>query len=289
MMAKRLGKGISALIPEFPEGTELVYKVAEIDVGKISANPQQPRKEFKVQSMEELKYSIREKGIIQPITVRQVDGGFELIAGERRLRASLELGMATIPAYVLPVSSDVEMMELALVENVQREDLNAVDEAQAYALLANTFNLSHEEISQKVGKDRSTITNSIRLLNLPDPILKDVRDGNLSAGHARPLLTLGSEQQQINLWHRIRRDGLSVRAVEALTKKATDEKPIEKNAPVPQKPPYFQELEEKLMKVIGSRVHIRGNESKGCIEIEFYSREDLTRLIEILDSIEESV
>ena len=287
MTGKHLGKGLSAIIPEFPEGIEQVYNTAEVEVAKIRFNPQQPRKDFNPQAMLELIMSIQEKGVIQPITIRQTDDGFELIAGERRLRACQELGLKTIPAYILPVKSDAEMLELALIENVQREDLNPVDEAHAYQMLADTFNLSHEEIARKVGKDRSTITNTLRLLNLPDVILQDLRQGALSAGHARPLLSLSSPQQQIHLWERIKRDGLSVRVVENLAKN-----PPAKTAPgtspaQPKKSPMLKATESRLMQILGTKVRIKGHEGKGTLEVEFYSKEDLARLLDLFESIED--
>ena len=287
MTVKRLGKGISAIIPEYPQGMELVYKVAEVELDNICTNPNQPRKNFNEEAMAELKQSIREKGIIQPITIRQIDEGFELIAGERRLIASRELGLKTIPSYILPVESDAEMVELALIENLQREDLNPVEEAEAFQILSDTFNLSHEEIAKKVSKVRSTITNSLRLLNLPEPILRDLREAKLSAGHARPILSLDNEKQQINLWRRIKRDGLNVRDVESLVKKveSTKHKFPEKKNQI--KTPFIKDLEERLIHIMGSRVRIRGNEKKGNIEIEFYSKEDLNRLLEIFESIED--
>jgi len=287
MTVKRLGKGISAIIPEYPQGMELVYKVAEVELDNICTNPNQPRKNFNEEAMAELKQSIREKGIIQPITIRQIDDGFELIAGERRLIASRELGLKTIPSYILPVESDAEMVELALIENLQREDLNPVEEAEAFQILSDTFNLSHEEIAKKVSKVRSTITNSLRLLNLPEPILRDLREAKLSAGHARPILSLDNEKQQINLWRRIKRDGLNVRDVESLVKKveSTKHKFPEKKKQI--KTLFIKDLEERLMHIMGSRVRIRGNEKNGNIEIEFYSKEDLNRLLEIFESIED--
>jgi len=287
MTVKRLGKGINAIIPEYPQGMELVYKVAEVELDNICTNPNQPRKNFNEEAMAELKQSIREKGIIQPITIRQIDDGFELIAGERRLIASRELGLKTIPSYILPVESDAEMVELALIENLQREDLNPVEEAEAFQILSDTFNLSHEEIAKKVSKVRSTITNSLRLLNLPEPILSDLREAKLSAGHARPILSLDNEKQQINLWRRIKRDMLNVRDVESLVKKVepTKHKFPEKKKQL--KTPFIKDLEERLMHIMGSRVRIRGNEKKGNIEIEFYSKEDLNRLLEIFESIED--
>lgn len=288
MTVKRLGKGIGAIIPEFPQGIDLTNQIAEIEVEKIRANPHQPRKDFNRQAMEELKQSILENGIIQPITVRQVDDGFELIAGERRLRASIELERESIPAYVLPVASDVEMMELALIENLQRENLNPIEEAQAYQMLSETFNLSHEDIAQKVGKERSTVTNSLRLLTLPDEILRDLKDQKLSAGHARPIITISNKEQQLNLWRKIKRDALSVRATEALVKKIADS-PAKKSAPPKQAPAkVYKNLEDRLMHITGSRVRIKGQE-KGVIEIEFYSKEDLGRLLELFEIIEDQV
>ena len=286
MAAKRLGKGISAIIPEFPQGIDLVNQIAEIEIEKVRANPHQPRKEFNLQAMEELKQSIHENGIIQPITVRQIEDGFELIAGERRLRACIGLGRQSIPAYVLSVPGEAEMMELALIENLQREDLNPVEEAEAYYTLSNTFDLSHEDIATKVGKDRSTITNSLRLLNLPQEILRDLRVQKLSAGHARPIVSITNKDQQINLWRRIKRDGLSVRAVEALVKKIDSlqqkPEPVKKQLPVK----IYKSIENRLMHIVGSRVKIKGKE-KGFIEIEFYSKEDLTRLVELFETIED--
>lgn len=285
-MVKRLGKGINALIPEFPQDFDLLHRVAEIEISKINSNPHQPRKEFNFQAMEELKQSIGENGIIQPITVRQVTDGFELISGERRLRACRELNLKSIPAYVLSVNSDVEVMELALIENLQREDLNPVEEAEAFYWLSNTCNLSHEAIAKKVGKERSTVTNSIRLLNLPDEILRDLKDQKLTAGHARPILAIANEAQQTNLWHRIKRDSLSVRAVEALVKKITASPHLQQTAKKQLRQKMHKSLEDRLMHIIGSRVKIKGSD-QGLIEIEFYSKEDLTRLIELFEMIEE--
>lgn len=287
MTVKRLGKGINAIIPEFPPEVDLVNNISDIEIDKIRSNPLQSRKEFNQQAMNELRISIAEKGIIQPITVRQADDGFELIAGERRLRAATELGLKKVPAYILPIKTDVEMIELALIENVQRENLNPVEESEAYFVLANTFNMSHEEIASKVGKDRSTITNSLRLLNLPLLILQDLRNEKITPGHARPILSLTSEKQQINLWQRIKRDNLSVRAVEALVKNMESVKQKPFPAKNTSKSAYIKTVEDKLMHIVGSRVKIRGDENKGAIEINFYSKDDLVRLMDIFESIED--
>jgi ParB family chromosome partitioning protein len=187
---------------------------------------------------------------------------------------------------VLSVNTDIELMELSLIENLQREDLNPVEEAEAFYWLSNTCNLSHEEIAKKVGKERSTVTNSIRLLNLPAEILHDLKEQKLTAGHARPILAISNESQQINLWRRIKRDGLSVRAVEALVKKITPS-PQQKQTTKKQLPQNrYKALEDRLMQIVGSRVKIKGI-NQGLIEIEFYSKEDLTRLIELFEMIED--
>jgi len=287
-LGSRLGKGISAIIPEAPEIVEEASKIFEINLSDIKTNPHQPRKTFNPDAMQELVDSIRENGLIQPITVRSIDGGYELIAGERRFRACTELGFGKVPAHVLSVSSDVNMMELALIENVQREDLNPVEESEGYYVLASTFDMSHEEIAKKVGKKRSSISNSIRLLNLPRLIIEDLREGKLSAGHARPLLNIENEQQQLNLWRRIIDEGLSVRATEKLAKGLKDvnnTKPIMK--PVEVKPSYVRDIEERIMHIVGTKVNLRGNKAKGTIEIKYFSEEDLTRLVDLFQNIEE--
>ena len=288
-LGKRLGKGISAIIPEVPEGVETASKIVEIFIKQISTNPHQPRKAFQPEAMDELMISIRENGLIQAITVRKTDNGYELIAGERRLRACKALNMESIPAHVLPVSSDVEMMELALIENVQREDLNPIEESEGYYVLASTFDISHEEIANKVGKKRSSITNSIRLLNLPQLIIEDLRNGKLNAGHARPLLNIENEQQQLNSWHRINDEGLSVRATEKLAKgiKEKDSKPVVCTKPVSIKSMYVKELENKLMHIFGTKVNLIGDLNKGSIEIKYFSEDDLSRLISLFQIIEE--
>ena len=289
MKDKRLGRGISALIPEYPDDTELVYRIAEIEVGKISGNPHQPRQKFDVEGMSELMQSIKTKGIIQPVTVRKAGDGFEIIAGERRLRASQMLGLKTIPAYVIPVETDEDMLEMALVENLQREDLNPIEEAEAYRMLSNTFELSHEEIADRVGKNRSTVTNSLRLLNLPESIQNELREGVLSSGHARTILAVDSTDIQKKLWKRIKKDGLSVRAVEELVKKSDNEKGSTKEQKTKTVSATIKNAEDHIMHVLGTKVRIKGDENKGSVEIEFYSKEDLSRLLELFDILEENL
>ncbi len=287
-LGKRLGKGISAIIPEAPEVVESASKIEKINLNDIETNPHQPRKSFDPEAMTELKASIEQNGLIQPITVRQVNHGYELIAGERRLRACTELDFESVPAFVLPVSSDVSMMELALIENVQREDLNPVEESEGYYVLASTFDMSHEEIAKRVGKKRSSISNSLRLLNLPKVIVESLRNGKIKAGHARPLLSIEDEKQQLNLWRRIIDEALSVRATEKMAKGLKNEKkkkPVTK--PVNNKPVFLREMEEKIMHIVGSKVNFRGDKKKGTIEIKYFSEEDLTRLIDIFENLEE--
>ena len=294
----RLGKGLGAIIPdsseEVPEKVEqATRKSADIPVDKIKTNRLQPRKNFDEKAMEELRQSISKNGLIQPITVRKTEEGYELIAGERRVRAARDIGMEKIPSYVLPVETDVEMMGYALIENVQREDLNPVEKAEAYKMLSEKFNLSHQEVAERVGKGRTTISNSLRLLDLPDVIQKDLRNGEISAGHARPLLRINDEKKQLNLWRKIKKEGLSVREVEEAAKKfkekktSSDKKSTKKKKK--RKPAYLKKFEERAMHTIGTKVNLKGSEKKGKLEIKYYSKEDLNRLIEIFDSIEGEV
>ncbi len=283
---KALGRGLSAMIPNF-ETEEARENLNEIPLLQISLNPLQPRKMFNERVMEELVSSIREKGVIQPVTVRKKGEEYELIAGERRVRAARIAGLETIPAYVLEVASDEEMMELALIENIQREDLNPVDEAMAYALLIEKYGISQEAIATKVGKNRSTITNSIRLLKLPEEILNGLRDRKISTGHARSLLGLEDQRQQVNLYHKIINEGLSVRAVEVWVRKISERahSPRKEKEARP-KNPYYRKVESLLQQTLGTRVKVRPSARGGKLEIEYYSPEDLERLMELFDTIQ---
>lgn len=282
---KALGRGLSAIIPNF-ETEDARENLNEIDLSSISMNPLQPRKMFDENDMNELISSIREKGIIQPITVHRKNGGFELIAGERRVRAAKIAGLETIPAYIIEVATDEEMMELALIENIQREDLNPVDEALGYSLLINKYGISQEAVATKVGKNRTTITNSIRLLKLPEEILNGLRDRKISTGHARAILGLEKSSQQINLYHKILRDGLSVRSVEDWVRKINDG-PAQQTDKKGKRPPnpYHKKIESHLQQTLGTRVRVRAAARGGKLEIDFYSVEDLERLMELFDTI----
>ncbi len=283
MASKRLGRGLRALIPDIPdeESEERISSIREIEVHKIKPNPFQPRENFDEAALEELKNSIAEKGIIQPITVRRVDDGYELIAGERRLRAVTALNFESIPAYVLEVQSDEEMLELSLIENIQREDLNPIDIARAYNKLLVDCNLTQEAVAKRVGKERSTVANFLRLLKLPPMIQESLRIGQLDMGHARALITIEDEALQKSIWEKIIKDHLSVRDVERLVRQAAKKKPP-KEADQPAKSLYVLEIEERLRNKFGTQVRINLKKKGGNIEIEFYSEEELERLLEIL-------
>lgn len=282
MASKRLGKGLRALIPDIPEEETEDRKssIREIEVPKIRPNPFQPREKFDETALEELKNSIAEKGIIQPITVRPVDDGFELIAGERRLRAVTSLQLETIPAYVLNVESDEDMLELSLIENIQRENLNPIDIARAYNRLLVECQLTQEAVSKRVGKERSTVANFLRLLKLPDHIQESLKFGELNMGHARALITIDNPELQNEIWEKIVKKNLSVREVERLAKKGPKKK---ESTPKNQEKPFFiLEAEDKLRTSLATQVRIKHGKKGGNIEIEYYSDDDLERLLDIL-------
>ncbi len=283
MAIKRLGKGLRALIPDIPEEETEARKnsIRDIEVIKIKPNPFQPRENFDEGALDDLKNSIAEKGIIQPITVRKTDDGYELIAGERRLRAVTALNFESVPAYVLNVESDEDMLELSLIENIQREDLNPLDIARAYNKLLIDCNLTQESVAKRVGKDRSTVANFLRLLKLPQRIQDSLKVGELDMGHARALITIEDEDNQKRIWERIIKENLSVRAVERLVKQSIKKKGNQKPKQQ-EKSVYLLEMEEKLRNKYGTQVRINSGKKGGSIEIEFYSEEELERLIELM-------
>ena len=287
-MSKRLGKGIEALISSYSTEENERYIDGAIPLKNIIPNKNQPRKEFDSSAMGNLINSIRENGILQPITVRPIKKDqYEIVAGERRFRAATTLKLNTIPAYILSVDTDVEMMEYAIIENIQREGLNPVEEAEGYAILSGKHGLSQKEISKKVGKSRPEIANTMRLMKLPPAIrnsLKLSRDeGGISKGHARALLALRESTKINTLFQKILNEGLSVRQTETLVKKAS-EKPIfsEKIKPTGNNPQLVQ-AESNLMSHLGTKVIIQKNvKGKGKLNIEFYSEDDLDRIIQII-------
>ncbi len=284
----RLGRGLSALIPERSDTDiqEENKNLVDIEIALIRANPYQPRFEFGRQALEELKASINEKGIIQPITVRKVNDYYELVAGERRLRAVSELGLKKIPSYIINVETKEEMLELALIENVQRERLNPIEQATAFQRLIDECNLTQDEVAQKIGKERTTVTNIIRLLKLPKSIQDSVQKGEISTGHARALLAVDDAAVQNQICKKIIKNGLSVRKVEKVVKELTE---IPKNNPSakPKRSVFIQKVEEDLQELFGTKVNVRSRKEGGIIEVEFYSPEDLNRLLEIFEDIQD--
>ena len=272
-MKTALGKGLEALIPD--KGDEVIY----LDIDRIFPGEQQPRKTFKDDPLKELAVSIKEKGVLQPVIVsRAGDGTFRLVAGERRWRAATIAGLKKIPALIKNVASK-DSLEIALIENIQREDLNPIEAAEAFNRLMTEHSLTQEELSDKVGKDRATIANYLRLLKLPDEVKSLMYNGSLSMGHAKAILSMEGRIQQIEAAGKIIRKGLSVREAELLSKKIS--KPRLSNPP---KDPQISSLEEKLIKSLGTKVRILHKGKKGQIEIEYYSLEELEKLLEILMS-----
>jgi len=294
-----LGRGLASLIPtpssspsssartgNDEAGNDAAF--VRIDLSKIERNPFQPRADFSPDALDDLKQSIKEKGVIQPITVRRHAGAYQLISGERRVRAAREAGLRTIPAYIIEVHSEEEMLELALVENLQREQLNPIEIAISYRRLMEECGLTQEEVSQAIGKDRSTVTNFLRLLKLPDEIQAAVRKGDLSGGHARALVALEDRTRQMNLFRKIVSKGLSVREVENLVRhQGQKAAPRGKNTRT-EGLSTMQSVEDRLRRLLGTKVRVHAVHSgKGEILIEYYSNEDLDRLLEMFDSINE--
>ena len=271
-----LGKGLSALIPEAAEPKE---KVQNLPLERIHASALQPRKKFADAALQELAQSIKEKGIIQPVLVRPTETGYELVAGERRFRAAQSLGWTEIPAIVRKVA-DGDLLEISLIENIQREELSKIEEARAYERLSKDFGLSHELISQRVSKDRSTITNTLRLLELPEKIQKFLEENTITMGHARSLLPLGDEKAQLKVCERIVRQGLSVRQSENLVRNEASGRKIFRFKG--KRDVHVMAMEEQLQHRLGTRVRILQGKKRGKIVIDFFSTEDLTRVLDIL-------
>jgi len=287
----RLGRGLEALIRPEPEQKKKNTQkkkskpgVSQIPVKDIFSNPNQPRRDFKPGALEELIASIKEKGIITPVTVRNIDTGFELIAGERRWRAAKKLRLKSIPAYIITVADAAEVMELALIENIQREDLNPLEEAEGYAVLNSQHNLSHEAIAKAVGKKRVTISNALRLLKLPPDIRKSLRNGNISGGHGRAILQAKTNQSMQRIWKKILNENLSVRAAESLVKESTVKVKVrskKKNTPA-----HIRAIENQLISALGTKVKVKPSKKGGSIEIVYFSKDDLERLLDLLNFLD---
>ena len=283
MTKKVLGRGLQALLPEtYAHFVEDSRPIIEVELSRIRPNPYQPRVEIDKENLEDLKRSIVEKGILQPLIVRQVGNGFELIAGERRYRAAKEAHLKTVPVILFEISSPEEMLEISLIENIQREDLNAIEQAQAYKRLMDEYGFTQEQVAQKVGKDRSTVGNTLRLLQLPSSVQVELNAGRITMGHARALLALEREDDQKTFCEKIISRGLSVRRTEELIRNIVQDRTLSTDRRGPKKPAQILALEEKLRQIFGTQVRIKQSINGGKIEIEFYSSEDLDRLIELL-------
>ena len=285
-MKPALGKGLSALIPDKHVRAKAApgsNEILELDIRSIVPNEYQPRTIFRDDALNDLVASIKEKGIIQPVIARKTsNNSFQLIAGERRWRAAKLAGLKTVPA-VIKDAAPMEALELALIENIQREDLNPIETAGAFDRLIKDFNLTHDDLSRKVGKDRATVTNYMRILKLPLEIRKWIADSSLSLGHAKALLQVENQRNQILIAKKIIHKGLSVREAEALCKKGPAGKTASKTKTA--KDPQIAMLEEKMIQSLGTKVRlVHKSNKKGRIEIEYYSLEELDRILEILIS-----
>lgn len=282
---KGLGKGLKALISEEFELDEEVAGeeakeplIFEMEINKIRPNKDQPRKNFNKASLEELAASISEHGILQPLVIRPEDKGYTIIAGERRFRAATLAGLKIVPVIVKDMAPR-DVMEIALIENVQREDLNAIEEAMAYGKLMEEFHLTQGEIGIRIGKNRTTVANTMRLLQLPEAVRQQVLENRITSGHARTLLALDTPEQMIALGEEIEALGLSVREVEKRVKAVKEPPAIKKPRVVN---PYLVDVEERLKEEFSTGVHIKGNDKKGKIELEYYSTEELNRLLDLM-------
>lgn len=277
MERKVLGRGLEALIPT--EGQGVRERIQMLKTSEVQPSRFQPRLQFSQEKIEELAQSIREKGVIQPILVRlKESGAYELIAGERRLRAVRHLGFEEIPAIVRRVA-DAELLEMSIIENIQREELNALEEAGAYQKLAQEFGFTQDDIARRVGKDKSSVSNLLRLLNLPQEIQQNLSQNFISFGHARALLALGDAKMQVAFCKRIIRKGLSVRQTEILTAGRAKKRSAKRWT---HGDPHLTQIEEKLQHHLGTRVRITPGRKRGKIEIEYYSHEDLERVLRLL-------
>lgn len=281
---KALGRGLAALLPDKPSATSPPPSgaIVELPIEEIAPNPVQPRSVFDQASLAELAASIRAHGILQPLIVRRLpEGGYELVAGERRWRAARLAGLQTVPAVVQDLA-DAQLLEISLVENIQREDLNPIELAQAFDRMARELGLTHDEIARRTGKDRTTITNMIRLLRLPEPVQVLLAERRLSMGHARALLSLPDPNLQIELAEKAVAEGYSVRQVERLVQRMTRPREPQSVSQVTEDP-NVKAAVQRLEEVLGTRVRIvpRGD-GRGRIEIEYYSEEDLQRIYETI-------
>lgn len=278
-----LGKGLSALIPE--ESQISLFEddlskgsIIELDIDSIESNKEQPRKTFEKESLEELVNSIRLYGILQPIVVRKKDNKYEIIAGERRWRAAKEANLEKVPC-IIKEADDTQALKLALIENIQRENLNPIEEAYAYKTLIDEYNLTQEEVAQALGKSRSYIANTLRLLNLDEEIIDYISQGKITSGHGKALLGVKSKKDRLELAKEIVEKNLNVREAEKMASKISSKKSKEKSV---EKNPFISQIEDNLMRALGTKVTLTTKKNGGKIEIEFYNDDDLQRIVEII-------
>lgn len=276
-----LGRGLDSLISIGEVRTDGSSAISEIDIARIMPNPEQPRRTFSEESLDELATSIRELGIVQPLTLRLTDNGnYQIIAGERRWRAATRAGLSSVPAYVR-TASDSEMTEMALIENIQREDLNAIEVALGFKKLIDSYNLTQERLSERLGKKRATIANHLRLLKLPAEIQLGLRDRNIDMGHARAILAVADPKMQLKLYKRILKDGLSVRAVEKIARELAEG--AKKEIKEKESDDSYSGFADQLSRRFNTPVKFTRNANgKGAITIKFSSDDELHRLIKAL-------
>lgn len=288
MSVKRLGKGLGALIRtdreiDLNKDSELndnSSSVSKIKISEIKANPNQPRRFFDEKKLLELVDSIKQKGLITPITVRKRISGYELVAGERRWRASQKAKKKVIPAYVIEVENESEILELALIENIQRENLNPIEESEAYAALNSKFKMSHGSIANSVGKSRASVSNSLRLLQLPSEIRKSIRVGDITPGHARAILQAKTTKKMYDFWNKIKSKQLNVREAEILVK---EKKNLKKPKVIKKENNQIQLIENQFIEILGTKVKIKPRKDGGFIEVSYFSNDDLERILELMN------
>ena len=287
MATKRLGKGLEALIQGTSNKPPLESGVMPIPINNIVTNPLQPRKDgLDKKSLQELIASIRKKGVITPITVKKDNDQFILIAGERRVRASKHAGLKEIPGYIVSISDESELMEIALIENIQRENLNPIDEAEGFAVLQSKYNHSQDSIAKAVGKKRVTVSNALRLLKLPRNIINSLRSQTISAGHGRAILMMKTSRGMNRLFDLIVSKNLSVRAAEAIAKGKSTKKVSVTSKKIRKSSSPLKMIEDELITILGTKVEIHHLKKGGDIEIHFFSDDDFDRILDLLRSID---
>jgi|TARA_B100000965_G_scaffold129741_1_gene108029 ParB family chromosome partitioning protein len=287
MATKRLGKGLEALIQGTSNKPPSESGVMPIPINNIVTNPLQPRKDgLDKKSLQELIASIRKKGVITPITVKKDNDQFILIAGERRVRASKHAGLKEIPGYIVSISDESELMEIALIENIQRENLNPIDEAEGFAVLQSKYNHSQDSIAKAVGKKRVTVSNALRLLKLPRNIINSLRSQTISAGHGRAILMMKTSRGMNRLFDLIVSKNLSVRAAEAIAKGKSTKKVSVTSKKIRKSSSPLKMIEDELITILGTKVEIHHSKKGGDIEIHFFSDDDFDRILDLLRSID---